>query len=87
MLKIILLKSRGSEDFNQKIKLQSCEVKILADFIVAGWLNVGYRNPKCFGIQPSIEKELELEYIFFQAARVVFEHTMIMQKIPADKTV
>jgi hypothetical protein len=38
---------------------------MLAEILIAGWLNTGYRNPKCFGIQPIIEKELELEYIFF----------------------
>lgn len=60
---------------------------MLADILIAGWLNTGYRNPKCFGIQPSVENELALEYIFFQAARITFEHTMIMQEIPEERFV
>lgn len=32
-----------------------------------------------------MEREQEMEYIFFQAARMVFEHTMIMLKLPQKK--
>lgn len=65
MLKIIIIRSRGLNDWSLKIKLNSNEIRLLADILIAGWLNIGYRNPKCFGIQPSVEKALELEYIFF----------------------
>lgn len=58
---------------------------MLSKILIGGWLNVGYRNPKCFGIQPPVERELELEYIFFEAARITFEHTMMMQIIPEDE--
>lgn len=87
LLKILVIRSRGLDDFNTKIKLDANEIHMLADILIAGWLNVGYRNPKCFGIQPSVEKELELEYIFFQAARICFEHTMLMQTIPDEQFV
>jgi hypothetical protein len=65
MLKILILRKRGSDNFGEKIKLKTEEINLLCSFLVAGWLNQGYRNPKCFGIQPSVEKDLELEYIFF----------------------
>lgn len=65
MMKILILKSRGITDFKTKIKIVDDEIRMLANFIIAGWLNTGYRNSKCFGIQPSVEKELELEFIFF----------------------
>jgi hypothetical protein len=87
LLKILIIRSRGLDDFNAKIKLDCDEVHMLADILIAGWLNTGYRNPKCFGIQPSVENELALEYIFFQAARITFEHTMIMQEIPEERFV
>lgn len=60
---------------------------MLSEVLIAGWLNQGYRNPKCFGIQPSVENELELEYIYFQASRIVFEHTMLMQEIPQKTSI
>ncbi len=50
MLKIILIRARGLENFNTKIKPDSDEIKLLAEILIAGWLNQGYRNPKCFGI-------------------------------------
>lgn len=65
MLKILIIKSRGSDNFNVKIKPNHDEIHFLAKILIAGWLNVGYRNPKSFGIQPSEERELELEYVFF----------------------
>lgn len=84
MLRIILIRSRGINDFNQRISVESHEVCLLAQILIGGWLNMGQRNPKCFGIQPTVEKELELEFVFFQAARITFEHVMMMQKIPDE---
>lgn len=84
MFKILLVRARGGsdKDFFDKIEPHSHEIYFLAEIFIAGWLNAGYRNPKCFGIQPSVEKELELEFIFFQAARITFEHVMLMMKMP-----
>lgn len=82
MLKILIIRSRGGENYNIKVKPSNDEIYLLAQILIAGWLNVGYRNPKCFGIQPSEERELELEYIFFQASRIVFEHMMLMLRMP-----
>lgn len=65
MLKIILVRARGLDNLNSKIKPDNDEIKLIAQILIAGWLNQGYRNPKCFGIQPSVERELEMEYIFF----------------------
>lgn len=50
MMKILLLKSRGISDFRHKVSIVDDEIRMMADFVVAGWLNTGYRNPKCFGI-------------------------------------
>jgi len=50
MMKILLLKSRGISDFRYKVSIVDDEIRMMADFVVAGWLNTGYRNPKCFGI-------------------------------------
>jgi hypothetical protein len=62
-------------------------VALLAQILVGGWLNSGFRNPKLYGLGTTIEKDQELEFIFFQAARITFEHLMMMQKIPDDKKV
>ena len=50
MMKILILKSRGISDFRTKVSIVDDEIRMLADFVVASWLNTGYRNPKCFGI-------------------------------------
>ena len=50
MLKILLIKSRGGKDFNIKLKPDASEIHLMAEILIAGWLNIGYRNPKCFGI-------------------------------------
>ena len=50
MMKILLLKSRGISDFRYKVSIVDNEIRMMAEFVVAGWLNTGYRNPKCFGI-------------------------------------
>jgi len=64
-LKAIIIRSRGLNDFNTRIKLDPDEIRILAEFLIAGWLNTGFRNPKCFGLKSIGEKELELQYILF----------------------
>ena len=78
MLKIILMRVRGCSDFKCKISLEANEIRLIADFLVAGWLNTGYRNPKAFGQSPCYDKEHELEFVFFKAARITFEHVMLM---------
>lgn len=51
MLKILIIRSRGGGDnYNIKIKPTNEEIHLLASILIAGWMNVGYRNPKCFGI-------------------------------------
>ena len=50
MLKILLIRSRGSDDFTSKVKPERDEIHMLSEILIAGWLNAGYRNPKCFGI-------------------------------------
>lgn len=80
LMRIIICRLRDISDYNIRDigKIKASEIKILAELFVAGWLNAGYRTPKSFGIQPSSERELELEYCFFRAARIVFEHMMLM---------
>lgn len=50
MLRIILVRSRGINDFNFRLRLEAEEVNMMAQILIGGWLNTGYRNPKCFGI-------------------------------------
>lgn len=50
LLKILIIRSRGGDNFNIKIKPTNDEIFLLASILIAGWINVGYRNPKCFGI-------------------------------------
>ena len=49
-LKILILRCRNVDDFSTKIKIKAEEIHMLSSFLIAGWLNHGYRNPKCFGI-------------------------------------
>lgn len=46
--------------------------------LIAGWYNTGFRNPKAFGIVPNSPNEYELEFVLFKAARITFEHLMMM---------
>ena len=39
MLKIILLRVRGLENLNSKVKPESDEIKLLSEILIAGWLN------------------------------------------------
>jgi hypothetical protein len=39
MLKIILVRARGLENLNSKIKPDNDEIKLLAQILIAGWLN------------------------------------------------
>jgi hypothetical protein len=41
MLRIILIRTRGLSDFNQRISVESHEVALLAQILVGGWLNTG----------------------------------------------
>ena len=41
MLKIIIIRSRGSDDFNSKLKLDADEIHLLSEILIAGWLNTG----------------------------------------------
>jgi hypothetical protein len=60
-------------------------VHLLSELLIAGWLNAGARNPKCFGIKPSTEQELE--FVLFQAVRITLEHMFMMRKIPETNQV
>ena len=78
MLKILILRIRGLKDLKTSLNLESSEIRLLSDLIVAGFLNTGYRNPKAFGLSPTVDREYELEFVIFKAARIVFEHVMMM---------
>jgi hypothetical protein len=65
MLNIIIRSYRGNQQKNSKLRINTNEIRLLAQLIIASWINVGYRNAKCFGVQPPSEREMELEYIFF----------------------
>jgi hypothetical protein len=81
-MKILVLQARGTQDLNTKMDVTAFEVSMLSDFVVAGWLNTGFRNAKSFGLQAFGDKDIELEYEFFRACRITFEHLMMMQLIP-----
>lgn len=55
---------------------------MLADLHLVGFLNTGFRNPRAFGLAPSKDQSYTIEYIFFKACRITFEHLLILQKIP-----
>ena len=70
-----------------RIYLEDDEIHMLAEILIGGWLNTGFRNPKCFGIHPSVEKELEFEFVFFQAARLIFEHIFMLHRVSENSLV
>lgn len=39
VLKIILIRKRGTDNLNSKIKPDSDEIKMLAELLIASWLN------------------------------------------------
>lgn len=83
MLKIIILRSRGVSDLSASIELKSEEeIRLVSDLVIAGWHTIPYRNPKAFGAKATLEKEIQIEYIFMKACRITFEHMMMMQTIP-----
>ena len=69
---------------NGRIELRDEEVHILARMLGAGWLNTGLRNPKAFGLLPCVMKEMEFEGVFFESARILFEHVLMMQRLPGE---
>ena len=82
-LKVLVLASRGIYTDAPIDKLDISEIKLLSNFLVAGWLNIPFKNPRAFGGQPLYQvSEVELEYKFFMAARITLEHLMMMQLIP-----
>jgi hypothetical protein len=59
---------------------------MLTEILIGGWLNNGFRNPKCFGIHQNVEQnELEFEFKFLQAARLIFEHTFMLHRVNDNK--
>ena len=48
-------KHKNTQEQN-RIYLEDDEIHMLAEILIGGWLNTGFRNPKCFGIHPSVEK-------------------------------
>ena len=78
MLRILIDKSRRDKCDRKTIELEDDDIHMLAEILIGGWLNTGFRNPNCFGVHTNGDKELEFQYVFFQAARLIFEH-MFMQ--------
>jgi hypothetical protein len=51
MLKMLVMRARGIDDYAfKKFKLEPDDCYFLAEILIAGWLNQGFRNAKCFGI-------------------------------------
>jgi hypothetical protein len=65
MLKIIILKSRGMTDVTIHLEINAREVKLLSELLVGSWLNTGFRNPTCFGYQPTANELFDIEFTFF----------------------
>ena len=49
-LKILILRSQGLSNLNTKVKVDTNDIRMLAEFMIAGWLNSGYRSPRSFGL-------------------------------------
>lgn len=82
-MKVLVLASRGIYSDVNIDRLETSEVKLLSSFLVAGWLNIPFKNPRAFGGQPLYQvSEVELEFKYFKAARITFEHLMTLQLIP-----
>jgi hypothetical protein len=79
MLRLLIEKSRDNKSDSPAIKLIVSEIHLLASILIGGWLNTGFRNPECFGVHTSGDKDLEFQYVFFQAARLIFEHMFVLQ--------
>lgn len=51
MLKMLIMRARGIDDYAlKKFKLEPDDCYFLGEILIAGWLNQGFRNAKCFGI-------------------------------------
>jgi len=60
MLRVIVEKSRmmvgrklnlGKQN---RVPLEDDEIHMIAEILIGGWINTGFRNPKSFGIKPNI---------------------------------
>ena len=85
MLKILVLRAEESIDFNTQHLDQSVEIKLqrdliylLSDILIGCWLNNGFRNPNCFGVMQSTDKEKRFFHTLFQSCRIIFEHLFSM---------
>ena len=47
------------ETFSGKIELTDDDIHLLAELLVGCWLNTGFRNPSCFGVLPTVDREQE----------------------------
>ena len=83
MFRMLIMRVRGVTDPRIRLELDESEIRLLAEMLVAGWYSTGFRNPKAFGLVPSSETEFELEFVLFKAARITFEHLMMMQALPS----
>lgn len=101
MMKILVMKSvsvahpSGSDDHRQttssqdslrgKTKLGRNQIYMLADLMIGCWLNTGFRNPSCYGVQQPTDREKGFSHNLFQSCRVIFEHLFSFQTLPETK--
>ena len=43
----------------QHIMLKDSEIFMISELLVGCWLNTGFRNPECFGLNPSIPEQMK----------------------------
>ena len=53
--------------------------------MIGCWLNTGFRNPSCYGVQQPTDREKGFSHNLFQSCRVIFEHLFSFQTLPQDK--
>jgi len=97
MLRILVIKAqkalgRGKpgenvEFFASYVAVTDDDIFMLSEILIGCWLNTGFRNPSCFGVLPIVDREQGFQFKIFQAARMVFEHTLMLQKIPTGQEI
>ena len=74
MLRVIVLASKTeklqgisiSKRFqNNKVKLETREIYLIADILVGCWLNTGFRNSSCFGVLQPLDREKSFTHMLF----------------------
>ena len=50
---------------NNKVKLETREIYLIADILIGCWLNTGFRNSSCFGVLQPLDREKSFTHMLF----------------------